>query len=89
MNKTDLKDDEKKLIKLLKAYPHPNHKLDDHRGLIICISLSASQNGWTREFIGICEKNPDASFDEILNLIMTPERFPALEVVDDETNEDE
>lgn len=40
-------------------------------------------NGWTDEFIRICESNPNASFDEILDLIFTEERFPPLEIVDE------
>jgi len=75
---------ERKLIKLLKAYPHPNHTEEDRKGVILGIMISASENGWTNEFIRICEGNPTATFDEILSLIFTDERFPSLEIVDSE-----
>lgn len=74
---------ERKLIKLLKSYPHPNHTVDDRNGVGILILLSAGQNGWIDDFIQICEDNPNVSFDEILKLIFTEERYPPLEIVDD------
>ena len=69
-------DKEKKLIDLLKQYPHPNHEGEDFRDTIVGVSLA--------EFIRICESNPNATFDEILDLIFTEDRFPPLEIVDDE-----
>lgn len=77
---------EKRLIELIKQYPHPNHSVEDRNGLGICIMLSGRENGWTDDFIRICEDNPNISFDEILELIFSKERFPTLEIVD---NEDE
>lgn len=78
-----LSEKQNRLIDLLKSYPHPNHSEDDACGLTICILLAADENGWTDEFIRICEDNPNGTFDEILELIFTEERFPRLEVVDD------
>lgn len=75
---------ERKLIRLLKAYPHPNHTEEDRKVIIIGIMISADENGWTDEFIRICEANPDVTFDEITKLIITEERFPPIEIVDDE-----
>ena len=77
-------DKEKKLIDLLKQFPHPNHEGEDFRDTIIGVCLSADANGWTDEFIRICEENSNATFDEILDLIFTNDRFPPLEIVDDE-----
>lgn len=79
-----LEEKESKLIKLLKSYPYPNHTKQDRNGVILAIMISADENGWTDEFIRICEANPDATFDEMTKLIFTEERFPALEIVDDE-----
>lgn len=75
---------ERKLIKLLKAYPHPDHTEEDRKGVILAIMISADENGWTDEFIRICEANPDVTFSELTQLIFTEERFPPLEVVDEE-----
>ncbi len=44
---------ERKLIKLLKAYPHPDHTEEDRKGVILAIMISADENGWTDEFIRI------------------------------------
>lgn len=78
---------DKRLIDLLKDYPHPNRDIDDVQGLIICVVLSARENGWTEEFIRICRRNPDVTFDEILDLIITEERYPPIEIVDDDDEE--
>lgn len=75
---------EEKLAELLEQYPHPNHTGDDYEHCLICISAAGRQYGWTDEFIRICESNPNATFDEILDLIFTEDRFPPLEIVDDE-----
>lgn len=78
---------QKKLIKLLKSYPRPNHTDDDACGLIIGILISANENEWTEDFIKICEENPSVTFDDIISLIMTEERYPTLEIVDHEEDE--
>lgn len=75
---------ERRLIKLLKAYPHPDHTEEDRKDVILAIMISADENGWTDEFIRICEANPDVTFSELTQLIFTEERFPPLEVVDEE-----
>ena len=77
-------DKEKKLIDLLKSFPHPNHEGDDNRDTIVGVSLAVDSNGWTDEFIRICEENPNATFDDILASIFTEDRFPPLEIVDGE-----
>ncbi len=77
-------DKEKKLIDLLKQFPHPNHEGDDYRDTIVGVSLAADEKGWTDEFIRICEDNPNATLDDILALIFSEERFPPLEIVDEE-----
>lgn len=88
MNSTDnISDKEVQLIKLLKKYPHPKHNVEQFKGLILCIVMSAHENGWTDEFIRICESNPDATFDDITKLIFTESRFPPLEIIDDDEDE--
>lgn len=82
-----LSDKQKKLIDLLKSYPRPFHTEDDACGLVICIVVAAHENGWTDEFIRICEDNPAVTFSDILSLILTDERFPPLEIVDDSDDE--
>ncbi len=79
---------EEKLADLLEQFPHPNHTGDDYESCLICISASGRRNGWTDEFIRICEENPNATFDDILALIFTEDRFPPLEIVDDDELED-
>ena len=74
----------KKLMELLKGFPHPNHEGEDHRDTLVGVCLAADANGWIDEFIRICEDNPNAQLDDILALIFTEERFPPLEIVDDE-----
>lgn len=83
-----LSDKEKKLESLLRSFPDdfycespiPN----EYEEFIGDIVETGRDNGWTDEFIRICESNPNATFDEILDLIFTEERFPPLEIVDDE-----
>ena len=87
MNDNEVTERQNKLIDLLKSYPRPNHTDDDACGLIVCILLAADENGWTDEFIRICEDNPNLTFDEILDLIFTEERFPPLEIVDDDEDD--
>ena len=86
-NKDTLSDKQNRLIDLLKHYPRPNHSDDDACGLTICILLAADENGWTDEFIRICEDNPNVTFDEILDLIFDEERFPPLDIIDDDEEE--
>lgn len=83
-NDNYINEKQKKLISLLKKYPHPNHDDDQFKGLILCTVLSADERGWTDEFVRICEDNPNVSFSEILDLIITEERYPPIEIVDDE-----
>lgn len=75
---------EERLMDLLEHFPHPNHIGDDYDGCVICAVAAGREHGWTDEFIRICEDNPSVSFDDILALIFTEERFPPLEIVDDE-----
>lgn len=75
---------EEKLCFLLKQYPHPGRTGEDYENMIIIIALAGRENGWTEEFIRICEANPNVTLDELFELIHTPERFPALEIVDDD-----
>lgn len=75
---------ERQLVRLLKSFPHPDHTDEDRKWIIAAILMSAEENGWTDEFIRICEANPGVAFDEVTKLILTEERFPALEIVDDE-----
>lgn len=75
---------ERQLVGLLKSFPHPDYTDEDRKWIIVAILMSAEENGWTDEFIKICEENPGATFDDVTKLIFTEERFPALEIVDDE-----
>lgn len=72
------------LVSVLKSLPHPDHDDDQFYGLIFGIVVSGRENGWVNEFIRICEGNPDLDFDGITKLIFTDERFPPLEIVDDD-----
>ena len=80
---------EERLADLLQQFPHPNHEGDDYESCLICISAVGRERGWTDEFIRICEENSNATFDEILDLIFTNDRFPPLEIVDDEELEED
>lgn len=80
---------EKRLMHLLKGFPHPNHIGDDYMGINISILSAARKYGWTDEFIRICEENQGLAFDKILSLIFTDERFPPIPVVDDDEMPDE
>ena len=84
IEKYDVSEKQKKLISLLKNYPHPNHDDDQFKGMILCTLLTADEYGWTDEFIRICEDNTDATFSDILKLIHNEDRFPPLEIVEDE-----
>lgn len=75
---------ETKLIILLEKYQHPDQDDDLFFGIIFCTAYSGRENGWTNEFIRICEANPNATFDEVAKLIFTKERFPPLEIVEDD-----
>ncbi len=89
INDYNVNEKQKKLISLLKSYPHPHHDSDQFKGMILCTVLAADEYGWTDEFVRICEENPNADFGYILKLIYTEERFPPLEIVyDDEDFED-
>lgn len=82
--KDEVSENEIKLIRLLKKYSHPHHDDEQFKGLILCIVMSADENGWIDEFIRICEDNPEVDFDDITKLIFTESRFPPLEIVDDD-----
>lgn len=82
--KRDMTEKEAKLIALLGRYPHAERDDDEICGIIYIISRAGRENGWTDEFIRICEANPDITFGELTRLIFTEERFPSLEIVDDE-----
>lgn len=75
---------EAKLVSLLENLPHPSHDYDEVCGHIFIIGMEGRENGWTDDFICICEANPEADFSQILKLIFTEERFPPLEIVDDD-----
>ena len=83
-----LSDKEKKLESLLRSFPDdfycespiPN-EYDEFIGDIV---ETGRDNGWTDEFIRICESNPNARFCDIVKLIYSEDRFPPLEIVDDE-----
>ena len=80
---------EERLADLLEQFPHANHTGEDYENCLICISAAGRQNGWTDEFIRICEDNPNATLDDIFALIFTEERFPPLEIVDDDELEED
>lgn len=84
----DLSAKESRLKNLLESFPHkdfdespvPN---DFENGVALAV-LDGRDNGWTDEFIRICEANKGITFTELEKLIYTEERFPPLEIVDDE-----
>ncbi len=86
-----LSDKEKRLESLLRSFsdnyycnsPIPN----EYEEFVGDIVEAGRENGWTDEFIRICEANPEAEFCDIVKLIYTPERFPPLEIYDDDTGE--
>ncbi len=75
---------ESKLISLLERYKHPEQDDDQFLGVIFCTVYAGRENGWTNEFIRVCEAKPDSTFDEVIKLISTEERFPPLEIVEDD-----
>ncbi len=82
---------EKKLESLLRGFPdnyYCNCPIPYAYEDIIESTLEAGrENGWTDEFIRICEANPEAEFCDIISMIHTDERFPPLEIYDDDTGE--
>lgn len=82
---------EKRLETLLRAFPdnfYCNSPIPgEYEGLLESTLEAGRENGWTDEFIRICEANPGAEFCDIISLIHTPERFPPLEIYDDDTGE--
>lgn len=82
---------EKELETLLRAFPEnyyckcpiPNA----YEELVGDIVEVGRERGWTDEFIRICEANEGAEFCDIVNLIYSDERFPPLEIYDDDSGE--
>lgn len=78
-----------KLIRLRDLlYEFPQENIDiipnERTNAVVVACLAADANGWVDEFIRICEDNKGKSFEEIKKLIFTEERFPPLEIVDDD-----
>lgn len=87
--KSDMTESEAKLLGLLESYPHIHHTDEDFHGVIFGIMISGRKNGWTNEFIRICEDNIGIDFHELAHLIITPERFPPIPIVEDDEMPDE
>lgn len=89
----ELSEKEKKLETLLRSFPDhyycdspiPN----EYEEFIGDIVEDGRENGWTDEFIRICEENPNIEFCDIVKLIYSEERFPPLEIVDDDELEED
>lgn len=82
---------EQRLEMLLRSFPDnyycecpiPNA----YEELVGDIVEAGRDHGWTDEFIRICEANAGAEFCDIVSLIYSEERFPPLEIYDDDTGE--
>ncbi len=88
----ELSKKEQKLEQLLRAFPD-NYYINspipnEYENFIGDIVEDGRECGWTDEFIRICEANPGAEFCDIVKLIYSEERFPPLEIVDDDELED-
>lgn len=83
-----LSEKERKLEALLRDFPHEDFDEspipNDFENGIAFVILDGRDNGWIDEFIRICEANKGLTFTELEPLIYTEERFPPLEIVDDE-----
>lgn len=86
-----LSEKEKKLENLLNAFPDTHYRdcpiPNAYEEMIGDIVEAGRKNGWTDEFIRICEANPGVEFCEIVKMVYTDERFPPLEIYDDDTGE--
>ncbi len=80
-----------KLNDLLREFPdnfYVNSPIPyEYEDTISDIILAGRENGWTDEFIRICEANSGSELNDVVKLIYTPERFPLLEIYDDDTGE--
>lgn len=87
-----LSEKEQRLERLLRSFPD-NYYINspipnEYENFIGDIVEEGRENGWTDEFIRICEANEGAEFCDIVKLIFSKERFPPLEIVDDEDEEE-
>lgn len=87
--KFEMNEREKLLFDLLQAFPDhfyvdcpiPNQR----ESLIDSVMTDARENGWTDEFIRICEENKGAEFKDIIKLIFSKDRYPGVMIYDEET----
>lgn len=87
----ELSEKEKELEKLLRAFPDTHYCIspipNEYEEFIGDIVEAGRDHGWTDEFIRICEANTGKEFCEVVKLIYSKERFPPLEIYDDDTGE--
>lgn len=74
----------KKLVQTLKSLPFSDYSEEEKRSIIILTCVTAEENGWIDLLQKICDDNPQATLEEVLELYYSEERFPPLEVVEDE-----
>ena len=74
----------KKLVQTLKSLPFSDYSEEERRSIIILTCVTAEENGWIDLLQKICVDNPQATLEEVLNLYYSEERFPPLEIADDE-----
>lgn len=86
-----LSEKEQRLERLLRSFPDNCYQQspipNEYEEFIGDIVEAGREHGWTDEFIRICEANEGAEFCDIVSLIYSDERFPPLEIVDDDTGE--
>lgn len=75
---------EKRLIQTLKSLPFYNYTEDERKSIIVLTCITAEENGWIDLLQKICDDNPNATLEEVFDLYYSEERFPPLEIVDDE-----
>ena len=86
-----LSEKEKRLEALLRSFPdnyYCNSPIpNEYEEFIGDIVEAGRERGWTDEFISICESNPGVEFSDIVKIVYSHERFPGVEIYDDETGE--
>lgn len=85
----DVTDTERELVDLFLPYYKKDPSMDKENSIVGTI-IAVSGENFEDEIIELVKDNKDKPFKELLDLIWTRERFPSLEIVDDdELNEED
>ena len=86
----ELSEKEQYLLDLARSFPddyYCNSPIPlEYEMLLEDLIVDGRKFGWTDEFIRICEDNRGIQFCELLKLIVTEERYPLLEIVDEDVD---